>query len=413
MTISPIFSENMKLITTLLIFYLFYFCLPHTLLAIEPDEVLVISNKNMAGSEDIAEYYRKQRSIPASHVLSLSLSSDETMTRQEYDTILSSSVRRTINNLQPQAQIRAIVLMYGVPLKVAPPPPSASNHALVDSLRNDSEPIVNTDNGQQQSSLKKTISEKINELLGTDQRAAVDSELALVKVKNYTLKKWMRNPFFIGFQNEDTIITKDQVLLVSRLDGPNIETVRRVIDDTVQTEQRGLQGIAYFDSRWPVPESSRELSGYRLYDASIHKAADVVKKRMKVVVDSKEALFEPHSCPKAALYCGWYSLGKYIDSFDWVPGSIGFHIASSECRSLKKENSSIWCLKMLEKGAAATIGPVYEPYVQGFPLPEIFYSFLVEGYMSLGEAYLVSLPYLSWQTVLVGDPLYQPFSPLD
>ena len=67
---------------------------------------------------------------------------------------------------------------------------------------------------------------------------------------------------------------------------------------------------------------------------------------------------------------------------------------------------------MLAKGAAATIGPVYEPYVQGFPLPEIFFGFLVEGYMSLGEAYLVSLPYISWQTILVGDPLYQPFKPL-
>ena len=59
----------------------------------------------------------------------------------------------------------------------------------------------------------------------------------------------------------------------------------------------------------------------------------------------------------------------------------------------------------------ATIGPVYEPYVQGFPLPDIFFGLLVEGYMSLGECYLVSLPYLSWQMVLIGDPLYQPFKP--
>jgi hypothetical protein len=67
---------------------------------------------------------------------------------------------------------------------------------------------------------------------------------------------------------------------------------------------------------------------------------------------------------------------------------------------------------MLKHGAAATIGPVYEPYVQAFPLPELFFAALTEGYMNLGESYLVSLPYISWQMVLVGDPLYRPFLPL-
>ena len=60
---------------------------------------------------------------------------------------------------------------------------------------------------------------------------------------------------------------------------------------------------------------------------------------------------------------------------------------------------------------AATIGPVYEPYVQAFPLPDIFFNALTEGYLCLGEAYLVSLPFLSWQMVLIGDPLYKPFAP--
>jgi len=64
---------------------------------------------------------------------------------------------------------------------------------------------------------------------------------------------------------------------------------------------------------------------------------------------------------------------------------------------------------MLEKGVAATIGPVGEPYVQAFPVPEIFFGYLVDGYLSLAECYLISTPYLSWKMVLVGDPLYRPF----
>jgi uncharacterized protein (TIGR03790 family) len=64
---------------------------------------------------------------------------------------------------------------------------------------------------------------------------------------------------------------------------------------------------------------------------------------------------------------------------------------------------------MLEKGVAATLGPVNEPYIQAFPLPEVFFTILLEGSHSLVETYYLSLPYLSWKMVLIGDPLYRPF----
>jgi len=60
-----------------------------------------------------------------------------------------------------------------------------------------------------------------------------------------------------------------------------------------------------------------------------------------------------------------------------------------------------------ENRIAATIGPVGEPYVQAFPVPDIFFKYLTEGYLTLVESYIISLPYLSWKMVLVGDPLYR------
>ena len=54
---------------------------------------------------------------------------------------------------------------------------------------------------------------------------------------------------------------------------------------------------------------------------------------------------------------------------------------------------------MLEKGVAATAGHVGEPYVQAFPVPEIFFGFLAEGILSLVECYIISTPYLSWKMV--------------
>ena len=134
---------------------------------------------------------------------------------------------------------------------------------------------------------------------------------------------------------------------------------------------------------------------------------------MNVTLDSRSELFQKGDCPDAALYCGWYSLGRYVDAFDWRPGAIGYHVASGECATLKSAGSQVWCKRMLEEGVAATIGPVFEPYVLGFPMPDIFFATLVEGNLSLGECYIVSLPFLSWQMVLVGDPLYRPFSPAE
>ncbi len=365
---------------------------------LEPKEILVVANQNIEGSVEIAHFYMDQRSIPKSNFLSLSLTTNETMSREEYDSILKKNIFDTLDKIRSKNRITAIVLVYGVPLKVAPPIPSLDEIERIRKISKNKE-------GKNQEQDKEII-----RLQKTNMRAAVDSELALVQAGEYELDGWLKNPYFIGFQGADLALKKDQVLLVCRLDGPDVKTVYRIINDSLQAEKNGLQGKAYFDARWPV-DNEKKLSGYRQYDQSLHRAAALVKKRMQVVIDDHDGLFPEKSCPDAALYCGWYSLGRYVDSFVWNKGAIGYHIASDECASLRNKNRPLWCLKMLEKGVAATIGPVYEPYVQGFPLPELFFDYLTQGYMSLGESYLVSLPFLSWQTILIGDPLYQPFSP--
>ncbi len=371
---------------------------PISCFSLEPEEILVVANRRMEGSREIAHYYMDRRRIPKYNFLSLSLSVNETMSRTEYDQVLKKSVLDKLKKLRSKRRIEAIVLIYGVPLKVAQPLPDLADLEHLQQLHSN------------ETLSPKERSREINRLRKLNMRAAVDSELALVRAGEYELDGWIKNPYFLGFQGEDLPMTKDQVLLVCRLDGPDTATVYRIINDSLDAEKNGLQGKAYFDARWPMPEKS-SLSAYKQYDQSIHRAAAAVKKRMPVIVDEQEGLFPEKSCPEAALYCGWYSLARYVDSFNWQKGAIGYHIASAECDSLRDRSRPLWCREMLDHGVAATIGPVHEPYVQGFPLPEIFFSKLVEGYLSLGESYLVSLPYLSWQTVLIGDPLYQPFSP--
>ncbi|MFH0785973.1 MAG: TIGR03790 family protein [Pseudomonadota bacterium] len=356
----------------------FCYLLEGSAYALDPDEILVVANSQMVGSEDLARHYMNKRKILSDRLLSLSVSTNEVISREEYQNAIMLPVRKEVKKIRQTGKVHCLVLFYGIPLKIAQP---ASSH-------------------DQQQSEKKVES----------QRAAVDSEIALVLVDSYPLEGWLENPYFLGFQDRTTFLQKDAVLMVSRLDGPDAKTVYRIIDDALAAEKEGLQGKGYFDARWPLPKE-KHLSGYALYDAAIHQAAQLVKARMPIVLDEREELFGPGGYDHAALYCGWYSLGHYINSFTWSRGAIGYHIASAECSTLKDTSSQVWCLKMLEKGVVATIGPVYEPYVQGFPLPDIFFGNLVEGYMSLGECFLVSLPHLSWQMVLVGDPMYQPFKP--
>jgi uncharacterized protein (TIGR03790 family) len=130
---------------------------------------------------------------------------------------------------------------------------------------------------------------------------------------------------------------------------------------------------------------------------------------IEVVLDEKPALFQAGQCPDAALYCGWYSLAKYVDAFDWSPGAVGYHLASSEAASLRDEKSQVWCKRMLEDGVAATIGPVSEPYLFSFPRPEEFFALLLRGELTLVECYYRTLPLNSWRMALIGDPLYRPF----
>lgn len=381
--------------------------------AASADELLVVVNKRMSGAMDIAGYYMKKRNIPENRLVVTSLPLSEVMERDDYDSRLVVPIRKKIEALKGAANIYGLVLIYGVPLKVLPPAPDWDAEDVIRELKIQEQKLrKNVEKTAALESQAKELNNRIQALSGTDQKAAVDSELMLAKVSAYSLASWIENPYFIGFQGKKSGLKKDDILLVSRLDGPDETTVYRLIDDALAAEKTGLKGKAYFDARWPPPKNTKNLNGYALWDASLHRSAEIVAKRMEVKLDAEPALFAEGAAPEAALYCGWYSLGEYIDSFQWMRGAVGYHIASAECTTLKKEESRVWCLQMLKHGAAATIGPVYEPYVQAFPLPELFFAALTEGYMNLGESYLISLPYISWQMVLVGDPLYRPFSPL-
>ncbi len=378
--------------------------------ALSPDEVLVLANRNAGSSKGLAAWYMKKRGIPKENLQLVFVTDKEGCSREDYVKKIVPPVRRA---LEKNRKINAIVTIYGMPLKISPPGMTKSEQAQMDRLEAEKKKFNDLEekNGQLSEDDKKQL-DRVNKRISqlkttTDKAASLDSELMLVKKKDYNLNFWLPNPFFLPWQSQKTAIDKAEVIMVSRLDGAAPDIVKRIVNDSMEAENKGLSGTAYFDARWKDP-GKKKVSGYGLYDKSIHNAAGRLKKvGLNVVLDDKQELFQPGDCPNTALYCGWYSLANYVDAFTWEKGSVGYHIASSECATLKSKSSNVWCKKMLDKGVAATIGPVGEPYVQSFPLPEIFFDFLIKERLTLAESYLVSLPYLSWKQVLVGDPLYR------
>jgi len=182
-----------------------------------------------------------------------------------------------------------------------------------------------------------------------------------------------------------------------------------MVDDALSIEEHGPAGTFYIDARGlaadPQPGSFGE------YDQSLRDLARLAREAagLDVVLNNEDRLFQPGECPGAALYCGWYSLANYIDAFEWKPGAVGYHIASGEAATLRNPRSNVWCKRMLESGVAATLGPVYEPYLAAFPKPHEFFPVLLTGKLTLAETYALTSPFCSWVMVLAGGPLYNPY----
>lgn len=240
--------------------------------------------------------------------------------------------------------------------------------------------------------------------------SAFDSELSLIFWPDYPLFRWQPNLMHYSYDSLGP--SRRATMMVSRLAAPTIELAMALVDKAMAVEKIGLAGKVYLDARGFEFNAKNDQRGtYGEYDQSLRDLADRLQKhsKMVVVLDNKAELFQPGACPDASLYCGWYSLGKYVDAFTWKPGAVGYHLASMEAQTLTSPGNQVWCNAMLERGITATLGPVEEPYLLSFPLPDDFFSLLLTGRHTLVETYYRTSPYLSWVMVLVGDPLYNPF----
>lgn len=355
----------------------------------EARATVVIFNSNDPDSGPLAEYYAKRREIPVSQVIALACPATEEISRADYERTIAGPLRKIFTSrgwwtmgagkeVVAATKIRFVALMRGMPLKI-----------LSDPALPPGQPVSG-----------------LPEFIASRNEASVDSEMACLGEEKYP--GIVANPYFRRF----TPILENPVdpgmLLVARLDASTPLIVRAMIDDAILAERDGLRGVAYVDARG-ITEG--EYAGGDEWMRKL--AASMRGAGLPVVFDNLPGTFPcDYPITDAAVYYGWYADnldGPFADpGFRFVPGAVAVHIHSFSASTLRSTTSN-WCGPLLARGAAVTLGNVYEPYLGLTAHLDIFQDRLMAGFTFAESAY-TSQQALSWMGVVVGDPLYRPYA---
>ena len=351
---------------------------------------LVVYNSSDNESRDLAEFYAAKRGIRKSQVIGLNCSKSEEISREDYDNTIADPLRGilTVNHwwklrapddvLGPVEfnKIHFIALIRGIPLKIA----------QAKSYPGD-KPV-----GPQ--------------AIASVNAASVDSELAVLGLQSSTISGAVKNPYFRDFTAVGDA-NHPELMLVCRLDGPTPAIVRRMITDSIATENEGLVGLAYVDARGITEK------GYIEGDQWLFSLADSARRHgSPVVLDNGPELFpENYPMSHAALYFGWYAeqvSGPFVrQNFHFQPGAIAVHLHSFSALTVRSSVTQ-WVGPLLAAGAAASLGNVYEPYLHYTTQLDVFHDRLRAGFTFAESGYMAQEA-LSWMTTFVGDPLYRPY----
>lgn len=354
-------------------------------------ETVVVFNPDFPGSAELAAYYAEKRHIPKQRVIGLACPKEDSMSRAEFESQLRKPLLKTFADKhwwitepagtakpltgsgtgapdEPSPNVRVLVLMRGVPFQIR--------------------------------------REGQNPAQSQEDEASVDSELTALGLINPPAKGGLRNPYFDRQARFPHYQGAPGILLVGRLDGPDDATVKRMIDDGLDAEEKGLLGRAVIDL-------AQKSGAYQEGEDWLKRSADsYTQAGIPVCIDRDPALLRDFwPLPDTILYFGWYS-GQVSGalnspSFRFKRGAIACHLHSFSAGVIRSTDQA-WVGPLLSKGAAVTFGNVFEPYLSLTIHFDIFNKRLLEGF-TVGEAAWNATPALSWMNVVLGDPLYRPF----
>jgi len=337
------------------------------------ENVLVVVNQSSNISRRIGEYYIRKRQVPLVNLCRIKTAEVEEISRTVYETEIERPIARCLKSNHLAEKIVYIATTLGVPLK-----------------------IQGTGDGM------------------ATEAASVDSELTLLYSKlkgaRVRLAGPVPNPFYRQMQPrfEHRLFP---IYLVTRLAGYDFQDVAAIIDRSLQARNRGK---FVFDLKAGDSEGG---------NAWLQEAARSLPKDRVVLDDSSHVLYNQR---EVIGYAAWGSNDRdrkqRMLGFEWLPGAIATEFVSTDGRTFARPpdawNITTWedrahffagspqtlTADYIHEGASGCSGHVYEPYLAATPHPQYLFPAYFSG-RNLAESYYLSIPVLSWQNIVVGDPL--------
>lgn len=337
------------------------------------ENVLLVVNSKSDLSRQTADYYRPRRAVPLGNVCTISTTTDEEINWQTYEREIETPIADCLRKGKLVEKVLYIVTTMGVPLKV-----DGSGSGLA------------------------------------TEHASVDSELTLLysKLKGAKIQRagGIGNPFFM---KRDAAFGHPQfpIYLVTRLAAYDWNDIKAMIDRSLAARNRGKFVIDL--------EGNSDKDGNNwLRDAAILLPTD-----RTVFDDSNRILY---GVKDVIAYASWgsndFNRKKRWLNFQWLPGAIATEYVSTNARTLRRPpdswNYTTWqdrdhwfagspqglSADFIHEGATGASGNAYEPYLYGCPRPNYVLPAYYDG-RNLAESFYLGIAFLSWQSVVFGDPL--------
>ncbi|MGB9454467.1 MAG: TIGR03790 family protein [Bryobacteraceae bacterium] len=336
--------------------------------------VLLVVNRRDRVSQAVADYYARRRGVPASHFCLIETTSDETIDWDTYTAQIEAPVAACLKREHLEEQVLYILTTMGVPLRI-------------DGMGG---------------SIQKS------------EQSSVDSELTLLYAKlhgsHFERAGPVPNPFFAR-RDSPFLHPQFPIYLVTRLAANDLADVRAMIDRSLSARNRGMFVL---DASSPTNGEGNNW---------LREAALLLPRGRVVLDDTPNVLYKQRN---VIGYASWGSNDggrkqRWL-GFEWLPGAIVTEFVSTDARTLKAPPPD-WNLTTytdrehwfagspqtlsadyIHEGATGASGNVYEPYLTGCARPEYILPAYAHG-RNLAESYYLGMPFLSWQGVVLGDPL--------
>jgi uncharacterized protein (TIGR03790 family) len=221
----------------------------------------------------------------------------------------------------------------------------------------------------------------------------------------------MPNPFY-GMRDRAFSHSEFPIYLVTRLAAYDFDGVKGMIERSLAATNRGKFVL---DLRGPDDEQGNDW---------LRNAAILLPKERVVLEETATPVYGQTD---VIGYASWGSNDRHrtrrFPGFHWLPGGIVTEYVSTDGRTFEKPpdrwtssmdwtNRSAWfdgspqsmVADYILEGATGGSGHVYEPYLQMTPRPDLLLPAYYSG-RNLAESYYLAIPGLSWQNIVVGDPL--------